>query len=60
MGPLNCTVELFDGRAEIWVGSQCAGLDAGAAAVALGLKPEQVLLHVQMAGGGFGTALFQH
>ena len=54
MEPLNCTVQLSDGRAELWVGSQCAGLDAGAAARVLGLKPEQVVLHVQMAGGGFG------
>ncbi len=54
MEPLNCTVALTEGRAELWVGSQCAGLDAGAAARVLGLKPEQVVLHVQMAGGGFG------
>jgi isoquinoline 1-oxidoreductase beta subunit len=54
MEPLNCTVALTVGGAEIWVGSQCAGLDAGAAANALGLKPEQVKLNVQMAGGGFG------
>ncbi|SFI31689.1 isoquinoline 1-oxidoreductase, beta subunit [Bosea sp. OK403] len=54
MEPLNCTVRLSDDRAEIWMGSQCAGLDAGAAAKALGLKPEQVVVNVQMAGGGFG------
>ena len=54
MEPLNCTVQLSDGRAEIWMGSQCPGLDAGAAARVLGLKPEQVAVHVQMAGGGFG------
>ena len=54
MEPLNCTVALTADRAELWVGSQCAGLDAGAAARVLGLKPEQVVVHVQMAGGGFG------
>ena len=54
MEPLNCTVALSDKGAELWVGSQCAGLDAGAAARVLGLKPEQVVVHVQMAGGGFG------
>lgn len=54
MEPLNCTVQLSDGRAELWVGSQCPGLDAAAAARALGLKPEQVVVHVQIAGGGFG------
>jgi isoquinoline 1-oxidoreductase beta subunit len=54
MEPLNCTVRLSAGRAEIWVGTQSAGLDAAAAARTLGLAPEQVMLHVQMAGGGFG------
>jgi len=54
MEPLNCTVQLSDGRAELWVGTQCAGLDGGAAARVLGLKPEQVKVNVQMAGGGFG------
>lgn len=54
MEPLNCTVQLSDGRADLWVGSQCPGLDGAAAARALGLKPEQVKIHVQMAGGGFG------
>jgi isoquinoline 1-oxidoreductase beta subunit len=54
MEPLNCTVRISDGRAEVWTGSQCPGLDAAAAAKALGLKPEQVTMHVQMAGGGFG------
>ncbi|MDM0057941.1 xanthine dehydrogenase family protein molybdopterin-binding subunit [Variovorax fucosicus] len=54
MEPINCTVRLTDGRAELWVGTQCAGLDAAAAARVLGLKPEQVMVNVQMAGGGFG------
>jgi len=54
MEPLNCTVQLSDGRAELWVGTQCAGLDGAAAARVLGLKPEQVKVNVQMAGGGFG------
>lgn len=54
MEPLNCTVQLSDERAELWVGSQCPGLDGTAAARALGLKPERVKIHVQMAGGGFG------
>ncbi|WP_292492243.1 xanthine dehydrogenase family protein molybdopterin-binding subunit [Mesorhizobium sp.] len=57
MEPLNCTVALAEGGAELWVGSQSAGLDAGAGAGVLGLKPEQVVLHVQMAGGGFGRRL---
>ncbi|MDN7181369.1 xanthine dehydrogenase family protein molybdopterin-binding subunit [Caballeronia sp. SEWSISQ10-4 2] len=54
MEPLNCTVALGDGRAELWTGSQCPGLDGAAAARVLGIKPEQVVVHVQMTGGGFG------
>lgn len=54
MEPLNCTVQLGEGKAELWVGSQLPGVDGANAAVALGLKPEQVAVHVQMAGGGFG------
>jgi len=54
MEPLNCTVRIAEGRAELWTGSQCPGLDSAAAARALGLKPEQVQVQMQMAGGGFG------
>ncbi len=54
MEPLNCTVD-FDGQAAtLWMGSQMPGLDGMAAAATLGLKPEQVKVQVQSAGGGFG------
>lgn len=54
MEPLNCTVQIGEDGAELWVGTQMPGLDGMAAARVLGLKPEQVRVHVQMAGGGFG------
>ncbi|NML16414.1 xanthine dehydrogenase family protein molybdopterin-binding subunit [Azohydromonas caseinilytica] len=54
MEPLNCTVRLQDGQAELWVGSQMPGLDGLAASKALGVPPQNVKVHVQMAGGGFG------
>lgn len=54
MEPLNCTVRVGRDAAELWVGTQMPALDGAAAARALGLKPEQVRVHVQMAGGGFG------
>jgi isoquinoline 1-oxidoreductase beta subunit len=54
MEPLNCTVRLAGDGAELWVGTQMPALDAAAAARVLGLKPEQVRINVQMAGGGFG------
>ncbi len=54
MEPLNCTVEVRDDGAEIWVGSQFQGPDREAAAKALGLPVEKVTLHTMLAGGGFG------
>ncbi|MCJ8206831.1 xanthine dehydrogenase family protein molybdopterin-binding subunit [Pseudomonas sp. RGM2987] len=54
MEPLNCTVQVADGRAELWVGTQFPGGDSAAAAKVLDLKPEQIRMNVQTAGGGFG------
>ena len=54
MEPLNCTVEVRSGGAEIWVASQTPTADVEAAARTLRLKPEQVKLNVMPAGGGFG------
>ncbi|MDQ2150142.1 xanthine dehydrogenase family protein molybdopterin-binding subunit [Alcaligenaceae bacterium C4P045] len=54
MEPLNCTVQLFNDRAEVWAGTQFPGVDRTAAARVLALKPEQVRVNVQTAGGGFG------
>jgi isoquinoline 1-oxidoreductase beta subunit len=58
MEPLNCTVQVSgqgaNAKAELWVGTQMPGIDALAAAKVLGLPPENVTMHVQMAGGGFG------
>jgi len=54
MEPLNTTIR-FDGvRAEVWAGSQFQTVDQMAIAEVLGLKPEQVTFHTEMAGGGFG------
>jgi len=54
MEPLNCTVQLAEGGAELWVGTQFPGGDSAAAAKVLNLKPEQIRMNVQTAGGGFG------
>ena len=54
MEPLNCTVEVRDDGAEIWVGSQFQTVDQAAAARVLGLKPSQVRLNTMLAGCGFG------
>ena len=54
MEPLNCTVQLSETGAQLWVGTQFAGADSAAAARVLKLEPEQVQINVQTAGGGFG------
>lgn len=54
MEPLNCAVKISDDGCEIWTGTQMQGTDQQAAAKILGLKPEQVKIHTQFLGGGFG------
>ena len=54
MEPLNATVRLRKGRAEIWTGTQSQTSDQAAAAKILGLRPEQVDLHTTFLGGSFG------
>lgn len=54
MEPLNTTVRFDGDRAEVWAGSQFQTNDQAAIAEVLGLKPEKVTFHTEMAGGGFG------
>jgi isoquinoline 1-oxidoreductase subunit beta len=54
MEPLACTVDLQADKCTVIAASQMPGVDAGAVASVVGLKPEQVEIVVQMAGGGFG------
>ena len=54
MEPLNTTVRFDGDRAEVWAGSQFQTFDQMAVAQVLGLKPDQVTFHTEMAGGGFG------
>jgi isoquinoline 1-oxidoreductase subunit beta len=54
MEPLNTTVRFDGDRAEVWAGSQFQTIDHAAIAEVLGLKPETVAFHTEMAGGGFG------
>lgn len=54
MEPLNTTVRFDGDRAEAWAGSQFQTFDQIAVAEVLGLKPDQVTFHTEMAGGGFG------
>jgi isoquinoline 1-oxidoreductase subunit beta len=64
MEPLDCVVARAEAGAtsgakdgalwEVWAGSQVQTVDQQAAAKVLGVKPEQVLIHTQLAGGSFG------
>ncbi|HUO18098.1 MAG TPA: xanthine dehydrogenase family protein molybdopterin-binding subunit [Verrucomicrobiae bacterium] len=54
MEPLNTTIRFDGDRAEVWAGSQFQTFDQMAVAQTLGLRPEQVMFHTEMAGGGFG------
>ena len=54
MEPLNTTIRFDGDHAEVWAGSQFQTVDQIAIAETLGLKPEQVTFHTEMAGGGFG------
>ncbi len=54
MEPLACTVDLQPDKCTLIAASQMPGVDAGSVAAVLGMKPQQVQIEVQMAGGGFG------
>jgi isoquinoline 1-oxidoreductase beta subunit len=54
MEPLNTTVRFDGDAAEVWAGSQFQTVDQMAIAEVLGLKPDKVTFHTEMAGGGFG------
>jgi isoquinoline 1-oxidoreductase beta subunit len=54
MEPLAVTVDLRPDGCTLHYASQMPGIDAMTVAAFLGLKPEQVQIRVQMAGGGFG------
>ncbi len=60
MEPLNCTVEIGKDGCEIWTGTQFQGVDQGVVAQILGIKPEQVKIHTQFLGGGFGRRANPH
>jgi isoquinoline 1-oxidoreductase subunit beta len=57
MEPMNATARVADGRCEVWTGVQDPLAARKVAAEAAGLKPEQVTIHNQQLGGGFGRRL---
>ncbi|MDA8128871.1 MAG: xanthine dehydrogenase family protein molybdopterin-binding subunit [Betaproteobacteria bacterium] len=60
MEPMNCVIRLGDGSCEVWNGEQMQTGDQHAVAALLGLKPEQVTIHMLYAGGSFGRRASSH
>jgi len=54
MEPLTAAARLSPGKCEIWAGCQFHTVDQANAALAAGLKPEQVTIYTLAAGGTFG------
>jgi len=57
MEPPNCIAHVLPDRCEVWAPVQTPQWLQGQAAQSLGLKPEQVIVHVALSGGGFGRRL---
>ena len=54
MEPMNCTAHVRADACDVWVPTQMQTSAREIAAMAAGLKPEQVNLHSEYMGGGFG------
>ena len=54
MEPFNITIQIREGEAEMWLGSQFQTVDQGVAAGLLQLPPEKVTVNTLIAGGSFG------
>ncbi|MEE4203922.1 MAG: molybdopterin cofactor-binding domain-containing protein [Halieaceae bacterium] len=54
MEPMNCTVKLGDDRCDVWTGNQAPGLIQKTVMTLVDLEADQVFIHNQYLGGGFG------
>jgi isoquinoline 1-oxidoreductase beta subunit len=54
MEPLNCTVQLAKDRVDVWLGTQSPMQALALAAQESGVAPENIYIHNQFLGGGFG------
>ena len=57
MEPMNCTVQVKDGKATVWASTQIPGIARSGVAKLLGIDADQVDVQVQLLGGGFGRRL---
>lgn len=58
MEPMNCTAWVHDGQCELWLGTQNPLGFAAEVADAIDLNTEDVRVHNQLLGGGFGRRAF--
>lgn len=54
MEPMNCVAKVTKEGCEVWNGEQFQTVDQMNIAATLGIKPEQVKIHMLLAGGSFG------
>ncbi len=54
MEPLNCTVQIKDGKVDVWAGHQAPTVVQWLAAGNVGVPTENVIVHTPYLGGGFG------
>ncbi|MBL8327507.1 MAG: xanthine dehydrogenase family protein molybdopterin-binding subunit [Rubrivivax sp.] len=57
MEPMNCTVQIREGKATVWAPTQVPGLARMAVHRATGLDTSAIDVRVQLLGGGFGRRL---
>jgi len=55
--PMNCVASVRDGKCELWAPTQAPNRVQDRVAETLGMKPEDVQVHVTLMGGGFGRRL---
>lgn len=57
MEPMNCTAEYKDGKLEIWAPTQTPESGRQFCARTLGMRPEDITVHITRSGGAFGRRL---